>query len=206
MRRTKTRERARTRVLDDDELRRFWKTAEADPGPFGPLLQFLLATGARVNEAAQMRWSEISGDVWTLPSSRNKVKQDLARPLSVMALATLARAPRIAGSDYVFTVDGRTPIGGISRRKAAFDAQSGITAAWRTHDIRRTARTLLSRANVDADTAERCLGHVIGGVRATYDRHAYTAQMRRAYELLATLIQHIVNPTDNVALLRSAQQ
>jgi integrase len=206
MRRTKTRERARTRALDDDELRRFWETAEADPGPFGPLLQFLLLTGARLNEAAQMRWSEVSGDIWVLPAVRNKVKQDLARPLTTMALAALARAPRIAGSDYVFTVDGRTAIGGISRRKSAFDAKSGITAAWRTHDIRRSCRTLLSRANVDADTAERCLGHVLGGVRATYDRHAYIQQMRRAYESLATLIQHVVNPTNNVALLRSVPQ
>ena len=119
-----------------------------------------------------MRRSEISGDVWTLPAARNKVKQDLIRPLSALALAALARAPRIAGSDFVFTVDGRTAIGGMSRRKGAFDVPQRITN-WGVHDLRRTARTLLSRANVDADTAESCLGHVIGGVRGTYDRHQY---------------------------------
>jgi integrase len=74
------------------------------------------------------------------------------------------------------------------------------------HDLRRTARTLLSRANVDADTGERCLGHVIGGVRGTYDRHQYLVQMRHAYESLATLTQHIVHPTDNVSLLRDVRQ
>jgi integrase len=205
MRRTKTRERARSRVLEDHEIQQAWQTAEADPGPYGPLLQFLLATGARLNEAAHMRWSEISGDTWTLPSSRNKVKQDLARPLSGLALAALARAPRIAGSDFVFTVDGRAPVGGMSRRKAAFDVTSGVSN-WVVHDLRRTARTLLSRANVDADIGERCLGHVVPGIRGTYDRHQYIAQMRRAYESLATLIQHIVDPTDNVAVLRGTSQ
>ena len=39
---------------------------------------------------------------------------------------------------------------------------------WRLHDLRRTARSLMSRAGVSADIAERCLGHIIGGVRAVY--------------------------------------
>jgi hypothetical protein len=30
--------------------------------------------------------------------------------------------------------------------------------------------TLLSRVGVSRDIAERCLGHVIGGVRGVYDR------------------------------------
>jgi integrase len=205
MRRTKTRERARTRVLNDDELQRLWQAAEADPGPFGPLVQFLLLTGCRLNEATRMRWSEISGDVWTLPAARNKTKQDLVRPLGQAALAALARAPRIAGSDFVFTTDGRTPIGSLSRRKALLDAASGVSS-YRTHDLRRTARTLLSRAGVEPDVGERCLGHVIGGVRGTYDRHKYLTQMRHAYESLAMLIQHIVHPIDNVAPLRATQQ
>jgi hypothetical protein len=31
----------------------------------------------------------------------------------------------------------------------------------------------MSRAKVPADHAERCLGHVVGGVRGVYDRHEY---------------------------------
>ena len=33
---------------------------------------------------------------------------------------------------------------------------------------------------------------------ATYDRHAYQAEMLRAFEALAQQIDRIVNPTDNV--------
>jgi hypothetical protein len=33
------------------------------------------------------------------------------------------------------------------------------------HDQRRTVRSLMSRTGVPSDYAERCLGHVIGGVR-----------------------------------------
>src|SRR5258705_6589781 len=39
---------------------------------------------------------------------------------------------------------------------------------WQLHDLRRTGRSLMSRARVDSDHAERCMGHVIRGVRATY--------------------------------------
>ena len=36
-----------------------------------------------------------------------------------------------------------------------------------------------------SDHAERCLGHVIGGVRGVYDRHAYREEMLIAYEKVA---------------------
>ena len=52
----------------------------------------------------------------------------------------------------------------------------------------------MSRAGVGPDTAERCLGHVIGGVRGVYDQHKYEQEMGRAFEALAAQIEHIVNP------------
>jgi integrase len=63
------------------------------------------------------------------------------------------------------------------------------------HDLRRTARSLMSRAGVPTDHAERCLGHVIGGVRGVYDKYEYLPEKRRAFEALAALIERIVNPT-----------
>jgi integrase len=64
------------------------------------------------------------------------------------------------------------------------------------HDLRRTSRTLLSRAGVAPDTAERCLGHAIVGVRATYDRHEYQSEKAAAFEALAALIERIVRPPE----------
>jgi integrase len=74
------------------------------------------------------------------------------------------------------------------------------------HDLRRTARSLMSRAGVNSDHAERCLGHVIGGVRGTYDRHEYYAEKQKAYEALAAQIDRIVNPRDNVTELPAAKK
>jgi Arm DNA-binding domain len=46
MARTSTRERARKRILSDDELRKVWKTAERH-GVFGDLVRFILLTATR---------------------------------------------------------------------------------------------------------------------------------------------------------------
>jgi integrase len=195
---------ARTRILDDDELRAVWRAAEAYPGPFDALVRFLLLTGARRSEASAMRWSEVSGADWTLPAERNKTKVDLIRPLSPAAMAVIKKLPRIGKAELVFTTSGRHPIGGFSHGKRILDKACGVTG-WTLHDLRRTARSLMARAGVSDRHAEQCLGHVIRGVEGTYNRHKYLEEMRRAYEALAAQIEGILNPQDNVRQLRGAQ-
>jgi integrase len=197
MARADAKARARKRTLTDDELRAVWRAAETGGGPFERLVQFLLLTAARRNEAAYMRRGELSGADWTLPAARNKTRVDLIRPLSAATQAVLAKVPSLAGCDFVFSTDGRSAINGFSHFKKRFDEQCGVTG-WTLHDLRRTARSLMSRAGVNADHAERCLGHVIGGVRETYDRHEFHAEKRRAYEALAAQIDRILNSEDNV--------
>jgi integrase len=203
MARTKPKERARERTLADDELRLVWKTAVASTGPFGAFIRFILLTGARRAEAAEMTRQELDGAIWTLPAARNKTKTDLVRPLSKQALEILSEG---AGG-FVFSTDGgNTPISGFSKFKLAFDKACGVPD-WSIHDLRRTARTLMSRAGINTDVAERCLGHVIGGVRGVYDRHRYIDEMASAYQALASLLDRIVTPpADNVTALRRATQ
>jgi integrase len=194
--------RERSRVLTDEELVKIWKATEPNEmaQPFHALVRFLLLTGARRNEARCLPWKEIDGSLWTLPAARNKVKVDLTRPLSKAAQALLQGLPRIDGGVLVFSGDGRRPMS-LAKPKAVFDAVCGVSG-WTLHDARRTSRTLMSRAGVNADIAERALGHSIGGVRAVYDRHDFENEMRIAFEKLAALIANIVNPSDNVKAFR----
>jgi len=55
---------------------------------------------------------------------------------------------------------------------------------------------------VPTDHTERCLGHVIGGVRGVYDKYEYHREKQLAFKKLAALIERIVNPVDNVAVIR----
>jgi integrase len=114
-----------------------------------------------------------------------------------MALAALPEA----NGEFVFSANGKEAIGGYQRHKQAIDEASGVSG-WVIHDLRRTARSLLSRAGVASDHAERCLGHVIGGVRGVYDRHEYFDEKARAFEALATQVERIINPQDNIVSMR----
>jgi integrase len=131
-----------------------------------------------------------------------KTGADVVLPLSGAALFTLATIPRIQGCNFVFSTDGRSPISGFSTFKLRFDMACGVKD-WRLHDLRRTARSLLSRAGINPDIAERCLGHKITGVRGVYDQHRYIVEMRHAFEALAAQIERVVNPpADNVVALK----
>jgi integrase len=190
-RRTSIAERARSRVLSDDELRLVWLAAEQDKGPFGPFVRFVLLTASRRGESAGLRRSELSdgGKVWTIPASRYKSGRDVVIPLSAAAQKIIATQPALG--DFAFTVDGSRPLGDFDGRKQEFDKVHGVRD-YVLHDLRRTSRTLLSRAGISADVAERALGHSLTGVRATYDRFAYLDQKRQAFEALAALIERIV--------------
>jgi integrase len=203
MTRVNSKERARSRVLTDAEIRALWKHADVATGTdavFGRLMKFLLLTSARRGEAAGMTWAELDGADWTLPAGRNKVKVDLCRRLSEAALAVLPGKTK--GCEFVFTTDSVRPLTGFSHFKSKVDA-AGITD-WTIHDLRRTARTLMSRAGVNIDIAERCLGHIMPTIRGTYDRHKYLDEIGHALEALAKLIERILNPAPaNVTQLRT---
>jgi integrase len=191
MARRKPGERERSRFLNDDELRAVWKTAEAFPSPWGQFIRFLLLTACRRTEAAEMTWEEVVDGNWVIPPLRYKTGAEVTLPLSKAAKKILAELPRIQDCQFVFTTKGRVAISGLSVFKMRFDVACGVKD-WRIHDLRRTARSLLSRAGVNSDIAERCLGHTLRGIRGVYDRHRYLDEMQAAFETLASQINAVV--------------
>jgi integrase len=197
---------SRSRILSDEELRAVWRAAGDYAGPFGPMLRFILLTATRRNEACFAKREEIVGSEWTIPAARYKTGIDHLIPLSQAALSEVQGknfpGPLVADAPgWLFTANGRQAIGGLTRHKAAIDEASGVRG-WTLHDLRRTARSLMSRAGISSDHAERCLGHVIGGVRGVYDRHEFREEKRQGFEALAALIARIVDPQPNVVAIR----
>ena len=206
--RANTTDRARTRVLSDEEIRTIWP-ALAGTRTFGAFVKMLLLTAQRRDEAAQMSRKEISEDrIWTIPAERYKTKRPNHVPLSTAALAIIEAQPKIDGCDYVFPSRANTPFCSFSKSKSALDkavlqemqkqAKNGTKVEalpnWTLHDLRRTAKTLMVRAGVRPDISERVLGHVIAGVEGTYDRHSYADEKRDALEKLAAMVKRILNP------------
>jgi integrase len=189
MARTKASELERDRILTDAEIKAVWNAEPASAGltVFHRYLKFLLLTALRRNEASEGHHKELNG-VWIIPAARMKSKLDFVVPLTKPALALIG-----GHKGYWFSTDGgATPISGFSKFKAAFDKACGVKD-WTLHDLRRSARSLMSRAGVVPDIAERCLAHKIGGVRGVYDRYAYLEEKREALERLAQLVRGIVN-------------
>jgi len=206
--RANPKERARTRVLSDDDLRILWPLL-SEAGTFGVLLKTLLLTAQRRDEVANMTWTEIGTDgIWTIPAERYKTKRANHVPLSNAARTLIKAQPRIDGCDYIFPSSIKTPFSGFGKSKTRLDkaallskqklAKEGAEVqsipGWTLHDLRRTAKTLMVRAGVRPDISERVLGHVIGGVEGTYDRHSYADEKRDALEKLAAMIERILNP------------
>jgi integrase len=201
MRRTDPKKKERDRLLDDDELRRVWDVASQN-GTFGALIRMLLVTSQRFDKVITMKWEDVDADdVWTIPTeAREKGNIGKVR-LPPLARDILDALPRFDRNPYVFAGNGGRHMSASGLYKAKFDAKLPPDMPnWRLHDLRRTARSLMSRAKVSRDDAERVMGHAIGGVEPIYDRYAYVDEKSDALAKLANLIDSIVNPREQVVV------
>ncbi|EIM26831.1 tyrosine-type recombinase/integrase [Microvirga lotononidis] len=191
----------RDRRLTDHELSLVWRCAEQLGPPFGSAVQLLVVTGQRRSEVFEATWGEFTLDTatWTIRSTRSKNGAEHIVPLSDMAVDILRRIPRMAGSPFVFTTTGSSPVSGISKAKAKLDQL--ITAAnggkaippWRMHDLRRTFVSGCARLRIPSEVTERAINHVsesFGGVRGVYNVHAYEEERRSAMQAWAN---HVIS-------------
>lgn len=184
--RAPTREQARDRVLNDDEIVAVLRTCTALPYPYGQFVPLLLATAQRRGEVSGMTWASVDLDAkqWVIPAELSKNGKPHVVPLNDFALRLLAGVPRFLDCDFVFTTTGRTPISGFSKALRNLHAQSE-TSEWRFHDLRRTAASGMARASVAPHVIEKVLNHISGtisGVAAIYNRYGYDAEKRQALE------------------------
>ena len=197
MRRIPVQDRARSRVLADGELRAVWRAAE-DGGAFGALVRLLLLSAQRREKWLTARHDDIDmgTGIWTISRQPREKGAPERLALPQVAVDIIKLLPRFAGNERIFH-----QVPNLARAKAAFDKACGVTG-WRLHDLRRTARTLMSRAGVRPDVAERCLGHVVGGVEPIYDKHSYGPEMAEALRRLAALLAAIIDPPAGDNILR----
>lgn len=202
-------ERARKRILSDDEIRAMFSACE-ELGVFGRLCTFLLYTGQRRAKCATMRWADLNGDTWVIATQAREKGNAERLKLPKPALAIIEAQRSVRMNDYVFPSGytqprrdgpGKQTYGSYSAfgaGKAELDKAMAKSLPniqpWVLHDLRRTARSLMSRAGVAPHVAERTLGHAIGGVEAVYDRHTYDAERGQALAALAGLIADILEP------------
>ncbi|WP_319826084.1 tyrosine-type recombinase/integrase [Thalassovita sp.] len=198
-----SKERSRERVLTDDELGALWEVFGDEGYPFGDCMKFLMLSGQRRAEVAEMLWPEIDLEkrLWTLPSQRAKNGKQHTVPLTDAMVEVLRKTPRFFNSDYVFTTTGKTPISGFGRLKTRLDkALPESSAPWIIHDLRRTMSTNMAMLGVPQPVTEALLNHktgVVSGVAAIYNVYSYADEKREALGKWNERIEKITAPKND---------
>jgi integrase len=123
------------------------------------------------------------------------------------AVELIAAQPKLASNPYVFaSATGRGHFNSFSEQKELLDkmlrAELPEFRHWVHHDLRRTARSLMSRAGVLPHIAERTVGHAVDELEDTYDRYEYLDEKSMTLEKVAALIDTILDPpSGNVVAL-----
>jgi integrase len=170
----------RDRVLSEVEIRLLWRwldNSRSISAAVADILKLQLCLGARVGEVAGMRASELATDdkrrlLWTLPEERSKTKSARTTPILGLA-AGIVRARVEANEDVLFESESGKPhtsgsVGGQLRERA-----SRMPIDWfRSHDLRRTAATMMVKAGMGLELVATIVGHTAGGAQtSTLVRH-----------------------------------
>jgi integrase len=166
-------EKSRDRVLSDAEIKALWK----DQHDHAPLLKFLLLTGLRISEAQSATHDNLNGDVLAIPENKS------SRPHWVY-LPPMAKELTGNHDGYLFAQRSNTAVQARLRNTAK--------VTWTPHDLRRTFATRLAGLGVDPLVVEKMLNHTLGGVLATYNRHAYEDERKDAAVLWATELHRLI--------------
>ena len=185
------------RSLSDEEIKMLWLAVDHSRiTPKNKLFVKLCLIYACRN--GELRLSEkehfdFKAMVWTIPPENHKLGQKsgkpLLRPITPAIEGYLKQAFALSvDSKYVFTNDGSNEVMGHTaplalpynimqylRKNEGFEL-----AHFSMHDLRRTARTNFSTLT-DPHIAEIMLGHSLGVVWKTYDRHDYLKEQAIAY-------------------------
>jgi integrase len=132
------------------------------------LLEFIMLTAVRSNEARGATWSEIDleAHTWTIPAARMKMHRDHVVPLSEPAVALLRRMEaEKTDSAFVF-VGGRfrggKKLGKPMRNTSLWALVQRTAGEATTHGFRSSFRDWCGETGVDRELAERCIAHKVG--------------------------------------------
>lgn len=202
---SRTPDNRRERILSEQEISKLWEATGNQSG-YGLdtrlLLRFALVTGARIGEVAQMAESQIQGDWWRIPDTKN------GRPFEIF-LTPLAK--QIIEEMRPHARKGML----FANRTGKPKNSSNITSAFhsmpiewennplgtpRPHDLRRTFTTGLASLGFSRFIQNLCTNHSDSGVAGIYDRHTYTKERQAAWEAWDRRVTEIITgePSGNV--------
>lgn len=208
------------RSLSDEEIKMLWVAVDhsriTEKNKLFVKLCLIYACRNGELRLSEKEHFDFKEKVWTIPPENHKLGKKsgkpLLRPITPAIEGFLKHAFELsAGSKYVFTNDGSNDVMGHTapvalpynimqylRRHEEYELKH-----FSMHDLRRTARTNFSTL-CDPHIAEVMLGHSLGGIWQTYDKHDYLDEQAKAYEAWCDRLFELVGfdgyapPNDNL--------
>ena len=212
----------RDRVLSEDEIRLL-----RDQLPAAKLIVetecaiwIMLSTACRVGELSRARWEYIVDKQLRLPKEATKTDRAHDVDLSPFALKQFKRLKAAnPKSEWCFPAKHHTgPVYDKAITKQITDRQrpkqlKGRSPAtetlklpggrWTSHDLRRTASTLMGKLGVLPHVIEAVLNHAEPNrMKRIYQRHEYQVEMRDAWRRLGAHLTKILRKKATAAQLR----
>jgi integrase len=188
-----------SRVLDWSEVMAVWSSDGLSPSS-RLALQFLLATGQRVEEVLRASWGEfdLNDNLWVIPEERRKNRNTSGEP-HVVPLNPLHRKLIKAIKETNQSGEWLFPHQNEQQPRNA-DALCQATRRFcvknklkpfAPRDCRRTFKTLTGSIGIDLELRNRLQGHAMTDVGSIhYDRWSYLPQKRAGMDLWATTLEN----------------
>ena len=219
--------RSSDRVLTNEEIRMVWFAIDRSriTAKNKLFVKLCLIYGCRNGELriAKKEHFDFTDNVWTIPPENHKLGKStgkpLLRPITPAIKGYLKEAFTLSSnSPYVFTNEGSNDVMGVRaplqipynimqylRRRESYEISH-----FSMHDLRRTCRSNLSTIT-EFHVAEIMLGHSIGRIVQTYDRHTYLQEQSKAYiewykRIIGIVEGNVPEPTpvnDNVIMFKA---
>lgn len=192
----------RERVLTDEEIKTFWDMWElADVDECSAwAARLVLCSARRPDEVLRARRDEfdLNNDIWN-QGSRNKSNRQHSLPISPIMRECIENL-FFYGGDSEWLVPSKRKTGSpVSKvflsqaiRRILDLPYSGFSQSFQVRDLRRTARSSLSRLGVSQDVARKIMNHSLEGIDNVYNRHDYFDEMRRALDQYSDFLTQIV--------------
>ena len=205
------------RVLDDAEIKTFWRGIVLPPvsRQIGLALRLALFTAARASEIAGARKAEFQDldkpeqAAWHVPAERTKNRVDHLIPLPPLAVETIKSAIELNG-DSEFLFPTRLGRGGpidrhtltVAMVRFAKSLKGPAAKTWQQeiptpHDLRRSCNSRLARMGIPKEIRDRTLNHITSlrdPESKHYNLYEFQSEKRQTLSKWANQIAAIIEP------------
>lgn len=194
-------EKPRDRYLSLDEIKILWKFLDSEKNQMAlqtrNAIKIILLTGVRTAELrlATLREFDFDQSLWTIPAEHSKTGSVMKIHLSPQVKKLFLELKEVSNSHYVLSgVKANMPLteNALPRAIKRMEERLGILS-WTAHDLRRTFATQLGEAlHAEPVVIEKCLGHKMPRIMATYNKNEMLPQRKNVLNRWAQFVEDLL--------------